>query len=77
MSQVFLVGLALQLASFCFFMILYLRFIIRMYKYEKKTWVRDAHLPWYKDWRALAGAFTVSCIGVLVSTVLSRLAPVI
>ncbi|KAI0763257.1 RTA1 like protein-domain-containing protein [Irpex lacteus] len=68
-SNIFLAGLALQLASFSFFTLLYLRFMIRMYKYEKETWVRDAHLPWYNDWRALAAALTVSCIGVLVRSV--------
>ncbi|KAI0092852.1 RTA1-domain-containing protein [Irpex rosettiformis] len=68
-SNIFLAGLALQLASFLFFIVLYLRFITRMYKFEKEAWVRDTHLPWYNDWRTLAAAFTVSCAGVLVRSI--------
>lgn len=68
-SRVFLAGLALQLASFFFFTCVYLRFLYRMHKYEPEVWVRDCNLKWYNDWRALAGAMLVSCIGVLVRSV--------
>jgi hypothetical protein len=40
-----------------------------MYTLEPTIWVQDAHKPWYKDWRALAGAMVVSCIGVLVRSI--------
>jgi len=29
----------------------------------------DAEKKWYWDWRALAGALTVSCIGILIRSV--------
>lgn len=68
-SRVFLVGLALQLASFAFFTCVYLRFLWRVRKHEPAMWTRDAGAKWYNDWRALAGAMFVSCIGILVRSV--------
>ncbi|KAI0699452.1 RTA1-domain-containing protein [Cytidiella melzeri] len=68
-SKIFLAGLILQLISFAIFTMFYLRFIYRMHKHEPEIWVRDAHKPWYNDWRALAGALALSCIGVLVRSV--------
>ena len=65
--QIFLAGLALQLASFFCFTVLYMRFLYRMYKYEPETWRQDGDKTWYQDWRSLAGALFVSCLGVLVS----------
>lgn len=66
-NQIFLAGLALQLASFLLFSILYTRFLWRIYKHEPAQWTQDRALPWYNDWRSLAGALVVSCIGILVS----------
>ena len=56
----------MQLASFFFFTCVYLRFLYRMRKYENHIWTRDQGLKWYNDWRALAGAMFVSCVGILV-----------
>ncbi|THH30536.1 hypothetical protein EUX98_g3661 [Antrodiella citrinella] len=68
-SHIFLAGLALQLVSFVTFSILYVRFLFRMWKHEPEQWTRDSHLPWYRDWRSLAGAMVVSCIGILIRSV--------
>lgn len=68
-SRIFLVGLILQLISFACFMAVYFRFTWRMWKLEPEICKRDAHLPWYNDWRALCAAMWISCIGVLVRCV--------
>ena len=59
-------GLAIQLFSFFLFCCVYVVFLYRVYRYEASTWRKDANLPWYKDWRTLAGALGISCIGILV-----------
>lgn len=53
-------------------MCVYLLFLVRMYKHEPEVWARDRNRKWYNDWRALAGAMWVSCIGILVRRALSR-----
>ncbi|KAI0347275.1 RTA1-like protein [Trametopsis cervina] len=68
-TRIFLAGLAIQLVSFAFFTLLYLRFLYRVHKYEPQVWMRDAHKSWFRDWRSLAAALVVSCIGVLVRSV--------
>ncbi|PSS05419.1 hypothetical protein PHLCEN_2v3908 [Hermanssonia centrifuga] len=68
-SRIFLAGLAMQLVSFVLFLALYIRFLWRMHKYEPETWKKDEGLPWYKDWRSLAVAMFISCIGILVRSV--------
>lgn len=67
-AQLFLAGIALQLISFLFFTLLYLRFLWRIRRYEPQIWSRDAVAGkhWSKDWRSLAGAMVISCIGILV-----------
>lgn len=64
--HVFLVGLIMQLVSFVFFCAIYARFIYKVYTKEQDVCTRDSKQPWYNDWRALAGALTVSCIGLLI-----------
>lgn len=32
-------------------------------------WARDAGAGWVRDWRTLAGALAVSCVGILVRSV--------
>ena len=56
----------MQLASFFFFTCVYVRFLYRMRKYENHVLVRDRGVKWYNDWRALAGAMFMSCVGILV-----------
>ncbi|EKM59872.1 uncharacterized protein PHACADRAFT_250650 [Phanerochaete carnosa HHB-10118-sp] len=68
-SRVFLVGLVLQLVSFAIFMCVYTRFIYRVRKYQPEVWTRDRGMKWYKDWRALASAMWLSCVGILIRSV--------
>src|ERR1700683_907419 len=65
-SRIFLAGLALQLLSFFTFTCIYLTFLYRVHKRQPEIWTMDAGKKWYWDWRALAGALFVSCIGILV-----------
>jgi hypothetical protein len=64
--QIFLAGLIMQLVSFVFFCAIYARFLYRVYTEEQDVCVRDSKQPWYNDWRTLAAALVVSCIGLLV-----------
>lgn len=64
--QIFLAGLIIQLISFAFFFLLYLRFLYRVYTKQASVWRRDEGKVWYRDWRSLALALFVSCLGVLV-----------
>jgi len=68
-QHIFLAGLALQLLSFLIFTIIYIRFLLRVRRYEPAIWSKDAGKKWYIDWRSLAGALFVSCIGILVRSV--------
>ncbi|TCD68518.1 hypothetical protein EIP91_010574 [Steccherinum ochraceum] len=68
-AHIFLAGLALQLASFVVFSVLYVRFLFRVSKYSPSAWTQDSSLPWYRDWRSLATALIVSCIGILIRSV--------
>jgi len=68
-SHIFLAGLALQLASFVVFSVLYVRFLWRVYRHEPEQWSQNSGLPWYSDWRSLAGAQVISCIGILIRSV--------
>ncbi|ESK96060.1 integral to membrane protein [Moniliophthora roreri MCA 2997] len=68
-SRIFLAGLALQLLSFAIFTFIYLNFVHRVRKYELATWHMDQSKKWYNDWRSLAGAVFISCIGVLIRSV--------
>jgi len=65
-SHIFLAGLVIQLASFLTFSCIYARFLHRICTLKRDVWERDKGQPWYLDWRALAGAMFVSCIGILV-----------
>ncbi|KAL0574678.1 hypothetical protein V5O48_007294 [Marasmius crinis-equi] len=68
-SRIFLAGLALQLASFAVFSVIYLVFLYRVRFHDRAVWEIDASKKWYQDWRALAGMLVVSCIGILVRSV--------
>ncbi|KAI9574466.1 RTA1-domain-containing protein [Boletus coccyginus] len=65
-SHIFLAGLALQLVSFTLFSGIYIRFLYRVYTLEHNIWERDKGQPWSRDWRTLAAALAISCIGILV-----------
>lgn len=66
-TQIFLAGLALQLASFAVFVLLALRFLYRIRTIDPQVWAVDAAQPWHRDWRTLALVLIVSSIGILVS----------
>ncbi|THH05458.1 hypothetical protein EW145_g4786 [Phellinidium pouzarii] len=70
-SNIFLAGLVLQLASFLLFTSIYLRFLYCVYTRQPETWTKDATLkkPWYNDWRALVGAMSLSCLGIIIRSV--------
>jgi len=77
-SHIIFAGLILQLISFVLFSILYTRFIIMVYKREPKIWFIDSenhHLrtgsgkKWWKDWRSLAAALGLSCVGILIRSI--------
>jgi len=65
-THIFLAGLVLQLVSFTLFSGIYMRFLYRVYTLEHGIWGRDKGQPWYRDWRTLATALAISCIGILV-----------
>ncbi|KZS97965.1 RTA1-like protein [Sistotremastrum niveocremeum HHB9708] len=65
-SRIFLAGLCIQAASFFTFTCIFLRWARLVRKNEPAIWTRDAHLPWYRDWRTLARAQFFSCIGILI-----------
>ncbi|KAK0206445.1 RTA1-domain-containing protein [Desarmillaria ectypa] len=70
-SRIFLVGLVLQLGSFFILTCIFLTFLWRIYAHKHDIWEVDAvgGKMWYNDWRALAGALFVSCIGILIRSV--------
>lgn len=68
-SHIFLAGLALQLVSFLFFTVVFLLFLWRVYSNEKQIWSKDSSLVWYNDWRSLAFAQFLCCIGILIRSV--------
>ncbi|KAN0097247.1 RTA1 like domain containing protein [Tylopilus felleus] len=65
-THVFLIGLVLQLVSFTLFSGIYIRFLYRVYTLERNIWERDRVKLWYHDWRTLATALAISCVGILV-----------
>ncbi|KAG2128664.1 RTA1-like protein [Suillus bovinus] len=67
--HMFLAGLAVQLVSFIFFCAIYARFLHKVYTEEQDVCMRDSKKPWYSDWRTLAAALAISCIGLLIRSV--------
>ncbi|KAI0036771.1 RTA1-like protein [Vararia minispora EC-137] len=65
-SNIFLAGLAIQLVSFLTFSAIFVYFVLRVHKFEPQAWTRDAGKRWYDDWRALAAALALSCIGIVI-----------
>ncbi len=73
--QIFLAGLAAQLASFIVFTIIFLLFLYRVYTRRQEIWNIDSNKAWYNDWRALGCALVISCIGILVRLLHSTQSP--
>ncbi|KAH7909630.1 RTA1 like protein-domain-containing protein [Hygrophoropsis aurantiaca] len=67
-SRIFVLGLILQLLSFLSFSVINGWFIYQVYRKETAVWTQDEHRVWYRDWRSLAGALSISCIAILVRT---------
>ncbi|ETW83965.1 lipid-translocating exporter [Heterobasidion irregulare TC 32-1] len=68
-SNIFLAGLAIQLLSFLIFTCTLLVFLYRVHKHEQQTWTIHRGQHWYTDWRSLAVALLVSCVGILIRSV--------
>lgn len=69
--QLLTIGLALQLVSYAFFTVVFTVFIHRVRTREPQTWRASVmqSKPWTSDWRALAGALAVSCVGIIVRAI--------
>ncbi|KAF8842799.1 hypothetical protein BDN67DRAFT_309217 [Paxillus ammoniavirescens] len=65
-THIFLVGLVLRLVSFISFSAIAVRFLLRVRTDVLLSWNRDSKEGWYDDWRTLAGALCISCVGILV-----------
>jgi RTA1 like protein len=63
---VFLGALVIQLISFMIFTATFLRFMHRVHKFEGDSWTLHGGKRWYNDWRVLAAALGVSCVGIIV-----------
>ncbi|KAG5649002.1 hypothetical protein DXG03_000351 [Asterophora parasitica] len=68
-SRIFLAGLIAQLVSFVGFSILYVVFLVRVYKHNPEIWRRDEDKAWYNSWRTLATVLLISCVGILIRSV--------
>lgn len=68
-NKIFLCGLILQGVSFAFFSAVFCTWLYRTRKYERLVWIQDVSAPWYNDWRSLAGALVVSCIGIIIRSI--------
>ncbi|KAF8529137.1 RTA1-like protein [Hysterangium stoloniferum] len=65
-SNIFLTGLALQLASFACFTAIFLLFLYRVRKHAPQVWSPSPSPPWRKHWRTLSVALGISCVGILI-----------
>ncbi|KAG2086235.1 RTA1-like protein [Suillus discolor] len=64
--HVFLAGLVVQLASFLFFCVIFARFLYKVHAEVQAIWMQDSKQHWNNDWRTLAAAMMISCIGILI-----------
>ncbi|CAE7232048.1 unnamed protein product, partial [Rhizoctonia solani] len=69
-TKIFLIGLIIQLISFCAYMVVYAVFLHRM----KTNRPEECVLPrnsaeFFSHWTALAGALIVSCVGILIRSI--------
>jgi hypothetical protein len=48
------------------FTCIFIMFLFKVHKHQSEIWSMDMAKKWYSDWRALAGALCISCIGILV-----------
>jgi len=64
--EIFLGGLFIQVISFLVFTTVFLRFVYRVHKFERKAWMFHHGNRWYSDWRTLAVALGISCAGIII-----------
>ncbi|KAF5327697.1 hypothetical protein D9619_004516 [Psilocybe cf. subviscida] len=65
-ANILLAGLILQLISVSTFCIIYVVFLHRVRVHCPDVWFKDKGLPWYSNWLMLAGALSISCIGIII-----------
>ncbi|KAB5592102.1 Protein RTA1 [Ceratobasidium theobromae] len=68
-QNLFLAGLAMQMASFALFSALYIVFLVRVYRNAPEVWHHNPPVPWYQNWKTLAIALGLSCVGILIRSV--------
>ncbi|KAG2107899.1 RTA1 like protein-domain-containing protein [Suillus discolor] len=64
--HVFLAGLVVQLASFLFFCVIFARLLYKVHAEVQVIWMQDSKQHWNSDWRTLAAAMAISCVGILI-----------
>lgn len=67
--QIFLAGLILQLISFVVFSCMLALFLYRVRRHSQGIWsyATTKGQAWTHDWRVLAAAMAISCVGIIVS----------
>jgi len=70
-SHIFLAGLAAQFVSVLFFTSLYLVFLYRVYSRTPNVLFLNQRegKKWHSDWRTLAVALFISCVGILIRSI--------
>lgn len=71
--QIFLGALIIQLISFIIFTYIFLRFVHRVRRFERDVWTLHHGCQWYNDWRSLAVALGISCVGIIVRPCFTRI----
>lgn len=67
-QRIFLAGLALQMASFFIFTVIFVIFMYRVWKNEPELW-DTSNVHWNESWKTLAAALSISCVGILIRSV--------
>ncbi|KDN35312.1 hypothetical protein RSAG8_11698, partial [Rhizoctonia solani AG-8 WAC10335] len=69
-SKIFLVGLIVQLISFCLYMVVFAVFLRRMKLHRPEECVLPRNsAEFFTHWTALAGSIVVSCVGILIRSI--------
>ncbi|KAI0068730.1 RTA1-like protein [Artomyces pyxidatus] len=68
-AHISLTGLGLQLFSFVVFTAIFIRFSLRIRKYEPRLWLQDEGKGWFNDWRTIIIAMCISCVGITIRSV--------
>ncbi|KAJ3559614.1 hypothetical protein NM688_g234 [Phlebia brevispora] len=65
-TTILLIGMIIQLISFCIFVAVLFRFMYKVHQEEQSAWMRDGAKSAWNDWRFLAYAVCISSVGVLI-----------